>query len=143
MMEKETPALGGVAVAQEFQHALGKNRPVPRGTLRLKAVWRKLNEQNSRPAIPSEEVVERKRMGNGKDSVRDGYVAGFEASIPLDEVRVDACHSGRIAKDQNVTIAVVRVENSIVRSNPDAGSVPEKKIGVAKPDARWNGDKHQ
>ena len=81
-----------------------------------------------------EEFVEGQVAGHGEDRVGDSYIAGSKASLLFHFVRIDAGHGGGIAEDEDVAVAVARVEDFVIGLNPNARSVVQKEVGAAEGD---------
>src|ERR1700730_17382337 len=93
-------------VAQQSQQALWVDGLVPGRAFRLKAVGRGLDEQDARTAIIGQVSIQGQVVGNCQNRFGNGYVAGFEAGIALDDIRIDAGHGRGVAKDQDVAVAI-------------------------------------
>src|SRR3984957_3541550 len=96
--QEHMPGLGGAAVAQQLEHALGVDGLVPAVVFGLEAVGRELDEQYAGMGVVREEVIEGEVTGNGENGVGDGYVAGSKASLLFDLVGVDAGHGCGVAE---------------------------------------------
>ncbi len=131
------------AVAKEFEQTLGVDGLVPGAVLALEVVGTELDEQDAGLGIICEVVIEGEVVGNGEDGVGDGYVAGLEAGIALDDVGVDAGHGGGVAEDQDVAVAILHVEDGVVGLNPDAGAVVQEEVRTAETDEDGDGQKRK
>ncbi len=116
-------------MAKEFEQPFGVNGTTPGVIFLLKAVGGELDEQDPGLGVVGQEAIEGEVVGDGEDGVGDRDVAGSEAGVALDDLRVDPRHRGGVAKDENVTGAVVDTEDGIVGLDPDAGTVVQKKVG--------------
>lgn len=132
VLDEGAAGLMGATVAEEFEQAFGVDGLSPDAVLGLEAVRAELNQENARLRVVLEVVVEGEVVGDGQDGVGDGNVAGFEAGVALDDIGIDAGHSGGVAEDEDVADAIAHVEDCVVGAHPDAGAVVQEKIGPAE-----------
>ena len=106
-----------------FEQAFSVDGAAPGTAVAQEAIGAELDEQDAGLGVVSEVVVQGKVVGDGEDGVGDGYVAGFEAGIALDDIGVDTGHGGGVAEDKDVAVAIGHLKDGVVGANPDAGSM--------------------